>query len=234
LVGHNAAIQPRKLHKRNILLEDRHDLDVKTVLVLPRQRDDSPLLTGLRQRTFRGEPEPYTWFRYDVVRVWRLQPALLLAGPGTLPLAPLGAVTEGELPGIIKDMAKRLRSPRLRATAPKLWAATYILMGLRYPDAMAQELLRGVLSMKESTTYQAILREGRAEGALAEGRKLLMLLGETRFGPLDPKARAALDNITDLEILEALGVRLLEASSWQDLLGQPAPRRRNGRRRSGD
>ena len=58
LVGHDATVQPRKLQKRNILLEDRHDLDVKTVLVLLRPEDDSPVLTGFRQRTFRGESVP--------------------------------------------------------------------------------------------------------------------------------------------------------------------------------
>jgi len=65
--------------------------------------------------------------------------------------------------------------------------------------------------MKESTTYQAILREGRAEGALAEVRRMLMLQGETSFGPLDPKTRAILEKISDVETLEALGVRLLKA-----------------------
>ncbi len=169
LVGHDAAVQPRKLHKRNLLLEDRHDREVKTVLVLLRPEDDSPALSGHRQRTFRGETEPYMVFRYEVLRVWQVPAAVLLAGgPGTLPLAPLGAVTEAQLPGIIKAMSRRLRSRRLSALAGKLWAATYILMGVRYPEALTQELLRGVLSMKESVTYQAILREGHAEGR-AEG-----------------------------------------------------------------
>jgi hypothetical protein len=85
----------------------------------------------------------------------------------------------------------------------------------------------------ESVTYQAILEEGRVEGetrgALAEARKLLLMLGENRFGAPDASTVAALEAINDVRQLENLGLRLLSASSWQDLL-RPAPRRRNGRR----
>lgn len=49
--------------------------------------------------------------------------------------------------------------------------AAFILMGLRYESAMVQTLLRGVGQMRESTTYQAILEEGKAEGiALGESK----------------------------------------------------------------
>jgi predicted transposase YdaD len=83
--------------------------------------------------------------------------------------------------------------------------------------------------MRESVTYQAILDEGRAEGRAdgraegraAEARALLALLGEQKFGPPDARARAALEAIGDAERLEALARRLLAATSWDDLLGQP-------------
>jgi predicted transposase YdaD len=241
LAGHDTAEQPRLLHKRNLLLEDRHDLPVRTVLVVLRPEADSPLLTGLRQRTFPGEAEPYTTFRYDVIRVWQVPAARFLAGGlGTLPLALVAAVTRAELPGIIQQMETRVSGRRRRPPAPQLWAATYILMGLRYSSEVAQELLRGVVSMKESSTYQAILREGweeglrlgKEEGALGEARKMLLLLGERRFGPPDAQTRAALENIQDRERLEAMIVRHQQAADWQDLLTPRAPRRRNGRRRS--
>src|SRR4051812_16149534 len=45
LAGHDATDQPRLLHKRNLLLEDRHDLDVRTLLVVLRPEADSPVLT---------------------------------------------------------------------------------------------------------------------------------------------------------------------------------------------
>src|SRR5262249_35596318 len=98
----------------------------------------------------------------------------------------------------------------------------------------AQELFRGVRSMKESVTYQMILEEGEAKGeakgALAEAKKLLRLLGESRFGPPEAQTTRALEAIADLTRLEELGIRVLQVGSWQELLGR-APQRPNGRRR---
>jgi hypothetical protein len=99
---------------------------------------------------------------------------------------------------------------------------------------VAADLLREVLSKKESVTYQAILREGREEGraegvvqgALAEAKKWLLLQGEAHFGAPDRRTRAALDQIEDVGQLEQMSLRLLSAVGWPDLLGQPTPRRR--------
>ncbi len=232
LIGHDAAAQPLKLHQRNILLEDRHQLDVKTVTVLFREEDDSQVLDGVRQRTFRGEAQPYTLFRYDVLRIWQVPPKILLAGgPGILPLAPLGAVTRAQLPGIIEEMGQRLRSRRLAAAASRLWAITLILMGVRYPKELAQQLLRGVLSMREySSTYQAIASEVQGEATLAEARRILLMLGETAFGPPDAATRSAIDQINDVATLETLLLRIMKASGWKELLGPARTRRRNNRR----
>src|SRR5262249_8269317 len=93
-----------------------------------------------------------------------------------------------------------------------------------------------VLGMEESTTYQAIVRrgreEGREQGRVEGGRRLLLLQGETKFGPPDASTRAASQSINDPARLEELGVRWVSASSWQELLAQPTPRRRNGGRRA--
>jgi hypothetical protein len=86
--------------------------------------------------------------------------------------------------------------------------------------------------MEQSATYQAIVRRGREEGRAEEARRLLLLQGETKLGPPDPAALAAIEGTDDLAQLEAWAVRLMRAGSWQELLAPPAPRRRNGRRRS--
>jgi predicted transposase YdaD len=156
-----------------------------------------------------------------------------------LPLAPISAVTEAELPGIIKQMEQRLGSHRGRKQAAMVWAAAYILLGLRYTPALAAQLFRGVLSMKESSTYQAILEEGMAEGIargmtrgeVKEARKLLRFFGAKRFGPPDTPTAAAIEAIQDLAKLENLCDRLESVRSWDELLGQPAPGPRRGRRR---
>ena len=50
VAGHDAATLPRKLHVRNGLLEDRHDLRVRSGVVLLHPDADSPQLTGRYKR----------------------------------------------------------------------------------------------------------------------------------------------------------------------------------------
>lgn len=76
--------------------------------------------------------------------------------------------------------------------------------------------------MEESTTYQWLKRQG----ALAEARKILLRMGRVRFGTTGTRVKGALEQITDVEQLEVLGERLLQAESWEELLGLPKPRRR--------
>jgi len=158
----------------------------------------------------------------------------LNGGVGLVPLAPLGDVEEESLPGLVQRMAARINAlPRPRAA--KLWTATYLLMGLRYSEEMAMHLLEGVASMQESTTYQAILREGREagrneglnegliEGRVREAQRLLLLLGESRFGAPGEPDRSAVEAIQDLERLERLTKRVLDANIavWEALLSTP-------------
>src|SRR5439155_23950289 len=75
--GHDSAGLPRKLHLRGTLLENRHELHVRTAAVLLRPEADSPALTGLWELAFPGEL-PYVTFRYQVLRVWELPPDVLL------------------------------------------------------------------------------------------------------------------------------------------------------------
>jgi predicted transposase YdaD len=233
--GHDAATLPRKLVERNVLLEARHELEVRSGVVLLHPEADFSQMTGVYERGFPGEAA-YLTFRYQVVRVWQLPPEpLLTGGLVLLPLAPISAVTEAELPGIIQRMGQRLSSRRGRKQASMVWAATYLLMGLRYPPLLMEELFRGVGSMRESSTYQAILAEGRdeglAKGAVAEAKKVLRLQGDAAFGTPDARTAAVLEGINDLARLEELLQRILVAHSWQELLGQPTPRRRNQPRR---
>jgi hypothetical protein len=105
-------------------------------------------------------------------------------------------------------------------------------MGLRYEQALIQAVLKGVANMKESVTYQAILEEGKTEGSVQEARKMILLQGRSRFKqPASPQVVAALEAITEASQLEELGVRLLQVSSWQELLGTNGAGRR-GRRRT--
>ena len=247
VAGHDVATLPATLLMRNSLLVYRHDLPVRSGVVLLHPQTDSPQLSGMYERGLVGEAADVT-FRYAVVRVWQLDPKLLLSGGlSLLPLALISAVTEAELPGIIKQMERRLHTQRGRRRVALVWGAAYILLGLRYSSALAAQLFRGVLSMKESSTYQAILQEGLreglqkglqkgrqeglAEGKLAEARRMLRMFGDAHLGEPDAETVAALEAIDEVGRLEELCARLPSTQSWQELLGRPSSRSRKGRRR---
>jgi predicted transposase YdaD len=202
-----------RVHLYNTLLRWRHGCPVRSVIVLLRRQADSPRLTGLLEHL-----DPVgDWerrFRYRVVRVWQLPAeALLTGGLGSLPLTPVSAVTEPELPEVLHRMKQRLDREVQEPERRTLWAATYFLMGLRYPPALAGQLLQEVQNMEESSTYQAVLSK--------EARRILLRMGRKRFGPPDEATTAAIQAIEDVNRLEELSERLLDVSSWQELLATP-------------
>ena len=86
--------------------------------------------------------------------------------------------------------------------------------------------------MRDSLTYQAVLEEGRTEGEakgrvegeakgrVEEARSLLRQLGERRFGPPSAPVAAALEGLTELQRIERATLRLLDATSWDDVLAE--------------
>jgi hypothetical protein len=233
--GHDSVAKLSDLLLYNSALFKRHGLPVRTLLVLLHRRADSRKLTGLYERGFPGEPFDAA-LRYRIVRVWEIPAATWLSGGlGLVPLAPLGSVQKADLPAVLAQMKQRF-DREASSQAKELWSAVYILMGLRYERAMVQSLLRGVVTMKESVTYQAILEEGEAigeaKGKAEEARKVLQLLGREQFGEPSAKVAALLDAVTDLGRLEALMIRLLHVKTWDELLGGNGATRPRGRRKA--
>jgi hypothetical protein len=228
--GHDSLAKLPDLLLYNIALFRRHGVPVRTLLVLLHRGADSRKLTGLYERGFPGEPFDAA-LRYRALRVWEVPAATLLSGGlGLVPLAPLGGVPKADLPAVVAQMKQRFdrEAPN---QAKVLWSAVYFLMGLRYESALVQSLLRGVVNMKESTTYQAILEEGEAKGKAEEARKMLLLLGHDRFGEPSATIVAQIDTVTDLGRLEALMIRLLHVKTWEELLGLNGTTRHSRRRR---
>jgi hypothetical protein len=176
-----------------------------------------PELTGLYTEPHRIDGRELR-FPYHVTRVWQVPAAGILAGGvGTLPLTPVSDVSLAELPAALERMKERLAIEVSRPRAAKLWAATFVLMGLRYPRALAEQLLRGVVAMEESVTYQAIVEKGE----LREARRILLRAGSKKFGPPDAGVQTAVDAVGDREKLEALIDRVSEVGSWRELLPPP-------------
>jgi predicted transposase YdaD len=96
---------------------------------------------------------------------------------------------------------------------------------MRMDRAQATRLFQGARAMRDSTVYQGILEEGRAEGRilgeLTTLRRTVRRQGEQRFGPLRPEHEAALNEIIDTARLDRLAIRVLIATDWNDLLSTP-------------
>jgi predicted transposase YdaD len=232
--GPDASL-PRRVHGYSALLEDRHELPVDSVVILLRPEANLRAINGWYRRWLPGAAKPYLAFRYRVVRVWKLPvKAVLNAGLSVLPLAPISAVGENELPAVINRMSQRLHAEADPVTAAELWTATEVLLGLRYEAGLAERLLQGVRAMEESTTYQAIIEKGRQQERPAEARRVLLRVGEDRFGTRPTREQqAAIDAITDADRLEELVVRAGHVRTWAGLLEQinPSSAPRRARRR---
>ena len=205
----------RKLWYRQVALDYRHELPVLTVLILLRKEADSPSLTGRYERHL-PDGSLSNCYNYRVVRLWQEDPEpYLTGGVNLVPLAPLTKVTKAGLPHLVGRMAERI-NPEPDPRADKLWFAAYMLMGWRYDEKLATQSLKGVWNMHESPTYQAVLREGRQE----EARRLLLRHGTRRFGKPDAAIIAAIEAIEDIDRLESLTDRVVDATTadWNDLL----------------
>jgi predicted transposase YdaD len=207
----------------SVLANARHHLPVQSIVVLLRPEADGREMSGIVQK-FHPDGRCYLEFHYDVIRVWQLPVETILAcGVGVPLLAPLAKVSKRALPQIIRTIDERFtQQAAMPSEAGDLRTATHVLMGLRYTKEFTEQLFRGVRGMKESVTYQAILEEGRAE----EARKLLLLMGVKRFGPPDEQTLSALEAVTNIAHLEQLSERLLDVSSWDELLTANRRRRR--------
>lgn len=106
-VGPDAA-KPGKINLYNSVLEDRTGLPVRSVLLLLRPEAYLRVYTGTYERSLPGSASPYRHFEYEVLKVWEILPSRLLAGIGTLALAPISDVTEADLPSLLKEMKRRL------------------------------------------------------------------------------------------------------------------------------
>jgi predicted transposase YdaD len=215
--GHDPVL-PYRLVQYHALLLRGHLKPVISTVVLLRRSADGPELSGyFEQRAPDGEVT--ITLAYRVVRLWeRPVDDLLSGGVSVLPLAPLAAVEDAQMPDIIAQLDERFEREVSLAEAHDLWSATLLLLGLRYDANQARQLLRGVTGMRESSTYQAILEEGREVGRVEGARSLLLHLGTRKLGAPDAGTAARLSQIDDLDTLERLSDALLTASSWAEIV----------------
>jgi hypothetical protein len=214
----HAANAPDRLLLYSTVLRQRHDLPVRSVLLLLRREANASNLTGVLEVVDPDAEEPYLTFRYRVVRVWEESlESLLSGGLGPLPLAALTDEAESNLPGVLRRIDERLRQEAPPEQVDKMRTATYLLLGLRYEEALIEQLFQEITTMEESSTYRAII----SRGELKEARRFLLRQGRIKLGEPDAATLAALEGITNPERLEELCERVLHVDSWQALLAPP-------------
>ena len=206
----------------NVLARWRHRLPVRTVAYLLRPAALTRRLTGgVRERL---DDHARLAFDYRLVHVRDLPVDTVLGGGiGTLPLAPVTAVAAADVPGVIERMRARLAAEATPAAAAReVWLSTRVLLGLHYDRAFARALLKGVLDMKESTTFQEIVEigevRGEARGRVAGERDALIRAGTRKFGQPGRAVVAQLSTIADPAELGRLIERVFDVGSWDELI----------------
>ncbi len=210
-----------RIDRYNLLIEYRERMPVISAVLLLRPEADSPKLTGRRIQQ-RPNGEKYREFQYHVVRAWEQSVDSILNGPlAMLPLATLTEVPDEQVPGLVEKIEARLSATENVALANQLRTDAVILMGLKFSEELINSCPWRTDKMRESTIYQAILREGRQEAfqeALEEGRALLIHLGTKRFGSPTSATTERLNSIHEREQLNQLTERVMDVASWDELL----------------
>jgi len=159
--------------------------------------------------------------QFRVIRLWEEPVEVFLSTPGLLPLAVLSCTSDKEdvLTQVVRELEK-IANPREQSN---LIAATSILAGLELEEQTIRQLMRSPV-MRESTMYQSILREGRAEGLeqgliqgrTVEGRELVLKQLTRKLGSLSPEVTTKVSALS-LGELESLAEDLLDFASVADL-----------------
>ena len=206
---------PRRLLLYSDLLNYRHELPVRSVVVILRREANAGTMTGVVELRHAPGDVPYHTFRHEVVRLWRQPLPPLLAGPvGLLPLAPLTDEAEADLPGVVDRVVRRIRAETTREEAAKMEVRTFILMGMRYEREFVEHLFQGVPEMEESSTYQLIEERGERKALI----RTLLRLGRKKIGEPDAATIASIERLTDVDRVQALTERILDVTTWQELL----------------
>lgn len=216
---------PRRVHAYNTMVEWKYGLPVRSIVLLLRCEADGPAMGGVVEKQLPGDSAPYVLFRFGVLRVWEMAADELLGGGlGNVPLATLTNDAESKIGQVVLAVNNRLDVEQATSEVNSLRAATYVLliMGLRYSDHVILPLMQERSKMRESSTYQAILEEGREEGREEvreeQTKTLIFRAGMKRLGRPDVETREQVESIEDLGRLERMFDKLDQAAAWRDVL----------------
>ena len=223
---------PERCLRYNVLVDYHYKTSADTTLFLLRKEADHPSITGEYEK-LRNDGSLKTKYYYYVVRVWELPVEMLLNGNiGTLPLAPLSNVKEEDLPAVLTKMEERIVAEVPLADQTEFRTEVFLLLGLNLKPDVALKLMKGVVGMRESSTYQWILGQGeqigtikgkaegievgKEEGMIEEAQNVLIELGGMFYGNPTLETIAKIEAITSYELLKSLRKGLLSAKNWEE------------------
>ena len=195
----------------NFLAAHKYGLPVRTTLVLLKRISGHDRLTGVFVYGSQS-------FQYNVVRLWEASPQSVLTTPGLIPLLPLTSATLDDMPGYL-ELAKQTAAEANPDVQKEMWLAMSTFSGLVYSHDQTTRFMEGILKMvdlRESTTYQEILREGEAKGKIEGKEEVVSLLLSRRFSTLPPDITQQLDNLSSSQF-DDLALALLDFRSLADL-----------------
>lgn len=147
---------------------------------------------------------------------------LFAEGLGVALLALLTDDATARLPEFVSRFAERVeRESPNRETGTLLLTCGFILLGLRYDKDVIRTLFKGVQQMRESSTYQSILDEGRdkgrTEGRVSARQEDLVALLQERFGPVNAEIETRIRGCSDPLRLQAALRRALYIATPDEL-----------------
>jgi predicted transposase/invertase (TIGR01784 family) len=116
---------------------------------------------------------PGLYAEFDIIRIWEVPAAELMAYEGLLPFVALSQ-TEDACESL-RSAVHAINQMPDESQQHEAMAATYVLAGLKLDKAIISSIIRRDV-MQESVTYQAIVQEGRDEGEGRKGREIALNL----------------------------------------------------------
>jgi predicted transposase/invertase (TIGR01784 family) len=116
---------------------------------------------------------PGLYAEFDIIRIWAVPAAELMAYEGLLPFVALSQTEDAS--ASLRSAVEAINQMADESQQHEAMAATYVLAGLKLDKAIISSIIRRDV-MQESVTYQAIVQEGRDEGEGRKGREIALNL----------------------------------------------------------
>jgi predicted transposase/invertase (TIGR01784 family) len=113
---------------------------------------------------------PGLYAEFDIIRIWEVPAAELMAYEGLLPFVALSQTEDAS--ASLRSAVEAINQMSDESQQHEAMAATYVLAGLKLDKAIISSIIRRDV-MQESVTYQAIVQEGEDKKGRAIALNLL-------------------------------------------------------------